>query len=218
MLTVFCGNVGYKWPDVYVHRLDRMVKEYCSVPYRLICVSDHEIDGIHTVPASPIRLDINKSAGAWVKLDYFRLEVSGKGPCIALDLDVTVVGDIACLISGQLSFAHTPRRGVRHVNSSVMAWTPDPRTTGRIYTDNIPYSEHPRGEQEYIAGPHPRLTLDRCYSYKSHLTDETRRQLPPDAAVVFFHGLPTPASDEVLLHDWNRRSWDGFEIRQRTTE
>ncbi len=216
MLTVFCGNVGVKWDDVWVHRLCRMVKVNCSVPYRFICISDHEIPGIETRDASPIRLDPNKPCGGWVKLDYFRQDTDG--PCIALDLDVTVVGDIASLQRETLSMAHTHRRGTQHVNASVMAWTRDSLTEG-IYTDNIPYDTHPRGEQEYIRDNYPQLEwLDRCYSYKSHLTPETRLHLPDDALVIFFHGHPTPASPETWKYEWNIETWHGMEITERRTE
>ncbi len=216
-LTVFCGNIGVKWDDVWVHRLRRMVEANCSVPHRFICVSDHEIPGIETLVASPVRLDPNKPNGGWVKLDYFRQDISTDGPCIALDLDVTIVGDIASLQRETLSMAHTDRKGKRHVNGSVMAWTRDALTDG-IYTDNIPYDTHPRGEQEYVRDQYPQLGwLDRCYSYKSHLTPETRLHLPSDAIVIFCHGKPTPASPELLQYDWNLETWYCREIIERRT-
>ncbi len=212
MLTVLCGCIGPKWGDVWVHRLARMVEEHCSVPYRFICVSDREIEGITTVPASPVKLDRKKPQGCWVKLDYFRREVSGDGPCIAFDLDIVIVGDIAALQSKKFSTAQI----ADHISSSVMAWTPS-EETDRIYTSEIPYREYPRGDQEFIAIRCDWTPLKGCISYKIHLVPSTRRTLPEGLTIISFHGTPTPADPEVLRYDWNKRTWKDLTITERTT-
>lgn len=213
MLTVFCGNVGVKWPDVWVHRLARMVAENCSIPYRFICVSDHEIEGIDTLPASKVGRGVEKSNGCWVKLDYFRREYSRDGPCIAFDLDVTILSDISVLRS--TTFASSC---VDAINSSVLAWMPSAKTDA-LYTCLPPVDEYPQGDQLYFAAKIPEwVTLKGCYSYKSVLTEQTRETPPTDTVVVFFHGTPTPADLEVLRHSWNRRTWRGMTIENRTTQ
>ncbi len=190
-----------------------MVSRHCSVPYRFVCVSDREIEGIVTVPASP-PVRPWKHRGAWAKLDYFRREVSGDGPCLALDLDVTVVGDIAGLVSKEFSAAHTRHR----MNSSIMTWTPN-AVTDAIYRPENPSEEYPQGDQEYIVACMPEwLPLEGVYSYKLGLTEDTRRTLPEDAKIIFFHGRPTPATAEALQHAWNLDTWEGLEILERTEE
>ena len=201
MLTVLCGNIGTKWPDVWVHRLKQMVENHCSVPYQFKCISDHNIPGMATVDASSVRLDETKPQGCWVKLDYFRRSVSGSGPCIALDLDTTIIGDIATLQSRRLAFAIDSRE---RVNSSVMAWTPDEQTDA-IYTNNIPYEEYPHGDQEYIRDSYSGYRkLAGCYSYKVDLFYGSM-EMPSDVKVVFFHGTPTPAAQSAMKHKWNAR-------------
>ncbi len=188
-----------------------MVENNCSVPYRFKCVADHPIPGVDVTDSSSVRLDPDKPQGCWVKLDYFRRSVSGSGPCIALDLDTTLIGDIAPLQSGKLALA-IDRKG--RVNSSVMAWTPHAATEA-LYTKNIPYTEYPRGDQEYIRDSYPGVTkLAGCYSYKVDLTYGFS-EMPEKAIVVYFHGTPTPAAKSVQKHDWNSRTWDGLNRQDR---
>lgn len=208
-LTILCGNVGWKWDDVWVHRLRRMVETHCSKPHRFICISDHSIDGITTAPARPITLDPNKPQGCWVKTDYFNREISGDGPCIALDLDVTIVGDIAPLVRDTLHSSQDPRTTDRYMNSSVMSWTPS-AATDSIRPAKIPYDQYPRGDQEYIAASYPDYgILPDCYSYKGHVKGD-KDILKADTRVVFFHGTPTPASPRPMKHQWNAKSWKGL--------
>ena len=219
-LTVLCGTVGSKWPEVWVHRLKAMVEEHCSVPYRFKCISDHPIDGVDTEQASPIKLAKYKPMGCWVKLDSFRREVSGDGPCIWLDLDITLIGDIASLQSRTLAGAQDGRTKEKYLNTSVMAWTPN-KKTDRLYMTPAPVSRTgpwPKGDQEYIAKRHTRYEiLKGCYSYKRHL-DNGKLPLPEDTVVVYFHGDPTPADSGVLKHEWNRCTWEGLTIEDRRYE
>jgi hypothetical protein len=211
-LTILCGNVGWKWDDVWVRRLQGMVGRYCREPYRFLCVSDHHIDGVDTIsPSRDIDLDSDKPQGCWVKLDYFKREVSGDGPCIALDLDVTIVGDLSSLKRDTLHGVQDPRNPweVPYLNSSVLSWTPS-KETDKIYVAKIPYEEYPRGDQEYIADHYPAYKiLPDCYSYKGHVKG-SKDVLPDNAKVIFFHGMPTPASKYPLTHLWNAQSWKGL--------
>lgn len=212
-LTVLCGNIGWKWPDVWVHRLARMVEKNCSVPYRFICVSDHEIEGIDTREASPVILDPKKPQGCWVILDYFNREISGDGPCISLDLDITIIKDLAPLIRKDMECSINPNGG--GMNSSVLAWTPSEKTDNIRPKRGIPYKEFPQGDQEYISSMVPgHGFLPGCYSYKGHLGPD-KENLPEDTNIVIFHGRPTPATPAVLEHSWNKHTWDGLIPKDR---
>ena len=85
-LTVACALVGDKWDEVWVHRLERMVEEHCSVPHRFVCISDREVMGVETIPLTRevvwtdeppsqndrrLILDRNKPQGCWAKTDIF---------------------------------------------------------------------------------------------------------------------------------------------------
>lgn len=215
MVNVLCANVGWKWHDVWVYRLRNMVSENCSVPFRFICISDHQIDGIHTEPASPIVLDPNKPQGCWAKLDYFRREITGDDPCIALDLDVTILDDIAPLVREKLHSGQDPRTTERYMNSSVLSWTPSAETDA-IYTDRIPYAEHPRGDQEFIAKRYPDYgILPDVHSYKGKVMTRKDKTPPEGTRIVFFHGWPTPASPVSMQLPWNARTWDRFQVVER---
>ena len=188
-----------------------MVKDHCSVPYRFQCISDHPIDGVDTLQAS------RGAQGWWVKLDFFKPGVTGSGPCIGLDLDITLVGDIASLQSRTLSGAQDARTKDKYLNSSVLAWTPH-KETDSLYMTNPPVKRtgpYPKGDQEYIADKYPNYKiLAGCYSYRDHL-DNGKLELPENTIVVFFHGSPTPADDEVCKHPWNAKSWGSHPRRDR---
>jgi hypothetical protein len=99
-----------------------------------------------------------------------------------------------------------------------MTWTPG-AATDAIYRPENPSAEYPQGDQEYIVACMPKwLPLGGTYSYKLDLTEETRRTLPEDAKIIFFHGRPTPATDEALEYAWNMDTWHGLEILERTEE
>lgn len=232
-LNVWCGNIGWKWNDVWVHRLKRMVEQNCSVPHTFRCISDHSIDGVTTVPFSrdiqtteahhsqthnspQMWLNQGKPQGCWVKTDVWKYAELGSYN-ILLDLDVCVVGDLANLISDEPAAAkdcrHNPGRP--WMNGSVIAWQQTERTR-EVYPNFIPYREYPRGEQEYVQKALGGfIPLEGVYSYKCHLNGKTRQALPEDAVVVFFHGHPTPATETVQNYGWISRTWKGLDRIER---
>jgi len=216
-----------------VKRLQQMVAENCSIPYNFRCISDHEIDGVETVPFSrdifitkehhsqrqdspQMVLSEGKPQGCWAKVDAWKLAPTGTFNLL-LDLDVCVVGDLAQLARLQPSGA----RDCRHtdstpwLNGSVISWM-STTTTQAVYPEYIPYVEFPRGEQEYVQKALKKfIPLEGVYSYKCHLTGKTRNKLPEDAVVIFFHGHPTPASNKVQGYSWISRTWKGLDRIER---
>jgi lipopolysaccharide biosynthesis glycosyltransferase len=79
-----------------------MVKRNLSVPHRFVCVTDHEIDGIETIP-----VDFSKHIPGTV---YCRLmqhapdygERIGATRILSLDIDLVVTGSLDKLVSRTL--------------------------------------------------------------------------------------------------------------------
>lgn len=220
-LTVLCTNVGNKWDPVWVDRLYAMVEEHCSVPFDFRVITDNPelypdwgvqlsrpmvwVDGVWQKPDSRLMMNINKPQGCWAKLDCF-LPTWGGNPVIHLDLDCVILDDIAPLARTQL---HMPWQGDKF-NGSVYSFTPN-ALTEYVYPQVIPYNIYPRGEQEYVQDTFGNVgILHDCYSYKIHIASRYGKNPPEGTRIIYFHGYPTPASDEVQSLPWVKRSWRGL--------
>ena len=223
-LTVVCAHIGNKWGSVWVERLHRMVSDHCSVDFQFKVITDHperfpewgipfsrEIEWVNKVwvkDSDKLMLDRGKPQGCWGKLDAFLPQFPG--PVICLDLDVVILDDIAPLVRENL---HMPWQGTKY-NGSVYSFTPSAETY-RLYPEQIPYSTHPRGEQEFVQETHGAVQpLPGCYSYKIHVAGRGGNP-PEDTRIVYFHGFPTPASDSVQNHHWISRTWKGMNRIER---
>jgi hypothetical protein len=230
-LNIWCANIGWKWHDNWVYRLQRMVAEHCSVPYRFRCISDHDIPGVECVPFSReilstkehhseiknsphMLMEPNRPQGCWAKVDAWKLAPLGSYNMI-LDLDISIIGDLADLVSEEPAGArdgrHKPDRP--HLNGSVIAWKSTPETQA-VYPKKIPYVAYPRGEQEYVQNALGGfIPMEGVLSYKMHMTGE--QQKDPAAhgiKIVVFHGVPTPANGKLNQRfQWLRDSWEGIE-------
>lgn len=186
------------------------------MPYKFWCVSDHEIKirGVETILATPTL------QGWWAKLDYFRPGLF-EGPCIALDLDITITGDIGPLVRNTLTAARETRRQTK-MNSSVMSWTPS-ATTDAIWTPEPPaaktFDKNNRdaffGDQIYIAHRYPQYELygDEVMMFKKHL-EWGAVPLPEETAIVFFNGEPKPHRPQMMDYDWNAVTFEGYDLPQ----
>jgi hypothetical protein len=211
---------------VWVERLYQMVREHCSVEFQFKVITDNpdhygewavpfsrEIemtDKVWTKGTKTMMMNRGKPQGAWAKCDIFR-DGFADGPVINLDLDVVILDDIAPLVRDTL---HMPWQGQKH-NGSVYSFTPDERSM--IYPHFIPYTQFPRGEQEYVAAAYDGTVgnLPDCYSYKIHIASKYGRQPPEGTRIVYFHGYPTPADDSIQNLEWVRRSWKGLKRIER---
>ncbi len=218
MIRFVCAKVGKKWPDVWVYRLLAMLEATCSEPFEFYCISEEPVPGVTTLPLSreliwtdkhasqlrdsyALQMNETKPQGCWAKLDAFLME--GDDPVVCLDLDVCIVGDPADLVRKDLHMAPGP-------NGSVYSFTPS-ALSAKLYPEKIPFSTRLRGEQEWVAETHGNVQpLKGCYSFKRHLSPN-KPNLPHDAIVVFFHGVPTPAAESVQHLPYVRRSWEGFQ-------
>lgn len=226
-ITVACALIGNKWPDVWVWRLKRMVEENCSVPFDFKCITDRpenfpgfgvpfsrEIvltDDHHSrIPNDPrMILNRDKPQGCWAKLDFFKDGFS-ELPVIGMDLDVVILDDIAPLVRDTL---HMPQDTPGHHNGSVYSFTPG--SIPEVYPKFIPYREYPRGEQEYVAAAGEAQPLPDCYSFKLHIASRPGKEPPPGTRIVYFHGRPTPATEQMQQYGWISRTWKGLPRLER---
>lgn len=205
MLTVWSVCVGTKYCDSDVQILRDMVSRHLDQPFRFRCLADREIGGIDTFIPDEIW------PGWWSKLLLFRY---ASGPCLYLDLDVVVVGNLDRLVSDRLSMpANWAQSGHGGCQSSVMSWKGDYSFIPDMFNaDNLAKPENGNcgaygrhrlwGDQEFITdlmgNPGERvIPMPHVHSYKYHC----RESLPEDASVVCFHGEPKPnqVNDEWVL-------------------
>jgi len=231
-LNIWCANIGWKWHDNWVLRLKRMCEQNCSIPFEFYCISDHDIEGVNVIPFSReiettevhhsitrdsdrMMLNEGKPQGCWAKVDAWLAPLGSYN--LLLDLDICITGDLAQLVSA----APAGARDCRHtdsnpwLNGSVIAWKSTEQTQN-VYPEKIPYREYPRGEQEYVqaalGGFIPMLDV---VSYKCHLSGKNRHKIPDNIIVVYFHGYPTPAHDELQQYSFVGSTWKGIERIER---
>lgn len=160
---------------------------------RFICLSDDP-----SVPGyTPLKHDW---PGWWAKMEIFGL----KGPCLYMDLDSVVTGDLAPLLAAAGGRSLTVLRDFnwpqREVQSSLMAWSGDMSALyhrfaadpGRHMAENA----SPRwwGDQGFIErqAAEPSYWQDimpgAAVSWKKHCA----AGIPESARIVCFHGKPRP--------------------------
>lgn len=204
MLTVWCVCVGDKYSNGDVYKLWAMCERNLQEEFEFKCLSDRPIPGVYCL------IPNNVWPGWWSKLLLFRYAT---GPCLYLDLDVVITGDLASLKSEKLSLpANWAASGHGGCQSSVMAWDSRVERLGWLADNfrpeeltepmngNCGYYHGLWGDQEYITqqlgspGGANIVPMHGVYSYKYHC----KSRPPDDAVVVCFHGKPKPreVSDE----------------------
>lgn len=209
MLTVVCVmRSGGIYDSGWVAKLQRGVARNITIPYKFVCLSDFE------VPCERIALKHNWP-GWWSKIELFRPEVI-QTPYLYLDLDTVITGSLDELAKCPYDFAM-----LRNFNNPSMVGS------GVMWFKKVPtqvYSKFVRQPEAYIS--HHLRTEDQSYcgdqafiwdtlgrkvdlltdsfnnikSYKRHC----RKRLPPDTAIVCFHGHPRPPEVKA---DWMDLNW-----------
>lgn len=173
-LTVACVlGAGPVYNRSHVDRLDLMVAQHTSQPYRFVCVDD-----------SPF-------PGWWAKISLFQ---PGRftGRVLYLDLDVTVIGALDDLAEYPYPFAAI--RDYQYplqINSSVMAW--DAGMADCVYNDfTRGVMDRLHGDQNFIHEKMNTTTFPKqwCPSYKAHVLPSGK--VSKDARVIVYHGSPRP--------------------------
>ena len=211
MLTVWTMSTGGKYPDAYPQRLQREVAKHLDVPYRFVCISDHAIDGVTTMPPP------TDYPGWWGKVGLFKPGVASLVN-LWLDLDVVITGDLTDMVAryGTSKLAmpsNWAQSGHGGCQSSVMIWRQS-RYTWPIYNRFQPEWAHwpPRnapgvlwGDQEWVTQCRDEgfievepINDDWVKSYKYHC----RGELPNNCRVVVFHGKPDPHEVNESWFQW----------------
>ena len=198
MITVWCVCVGSGYSHDEVRILQAQVARNLSRPHKFIALTDRQIDGVECLIPDEIW------PGWWSKILLFRYGATEQN--LYLDLDSVVVGDLAPLLSDQLSApANWAQSGHGGVQSSVMAWTGDYSHIADAFNPKL-LKDDPRhpfgrynntdwwGDQGFLTGllGEPGAgkikPMAGVYSYRYHCQNGP----PSDASVVAFHGIPKP--------------------------
>lgn len=157
-----------------------------------------------TIPFSFRVFDEGRFVGWWNKIEVFKMT----GPCVYIDLDTVILGNIDSLLS--LAINTDKFHMLRPFNpvfkygrwaSGLMVWNGEYKSVLKDFDANIHTKKH-RGDQTYISSVIGNDNISAIqdsvtgiYSYKKHCTEE----LPADARIVCFHGNPRPAGIGVKL-------------------
>lgn len=186
-MNIVCVRQGEKYGPEYVRMLRAMIERHARRD--LIVLGDGQ--------DADVTLE-HGYTGWHAKLELFRPDLAEIRPCLYLDLDTYVLGDIWDLAEAQvpelclLRDFNRPSRG----NSGVMMI---PRETGEIWAKRR--TDVPDGD--YL-DTHPHSYLQdrfpkRIESYKLHARER------PNAPVVCFHGHPRPhEADGWAGEIWSR--------------
>jgi hypothetical protein len=124
MVTVVCVlKSGGDFRPKHVARLYTQVIGNVPIGTSFICLTDQP-DEIHAYGIPAVLLDHSwYGHGRWAKLEMFRFV----GPCLYLDLDLTVVGELHPLVQAaeQHEFIASDGYIKKGFNSSIMAWRDD---------------------------------------------------------------------------------------------
>lgn len=207
MIDVICVKVGDKYGVEYVHRLHAMVKKHLTVPHIFRCLTDKPKE----INSSIFSAKINDTTleGWWAKMLLFDLS-PWIYPIIFLDLDTIIVNNIDFLTS-QKSFSMLrdffyPEKyasGLMVVDSA-HSWVWHTFAKRRDHYQKQPTDQHAIEEILREKNDEPAILQDlfpgKIVSYKA----SCRQNLPPDAAIVCFHGHPKPheASGHWIIKHW----------------
>jgi hypothetical protein len=228
--TIVCIKWGDKFPAYYVNRLFAGVSRFMDRPFRFVCFTDSGDgigSGVEVFPLPEVHFEnemvramtTGKRRGAWRKLTMLKPGAANlRGPCLGLDLDVVITGNLGELLDyrpGKLCMGRDwleRRRGRVGGHGSVFRFDPD--LHGYLYedfADDISGSIAWKGEQKYTS-----MTAQRrgdleyfpdgwICSFKRQaipvfpMNFFVEPSLPANCRVMCFHG--TPKMEEALTGD-----------------
>ena len=225
MINFCCVYYGTKYSLDYVQVLYNMVQRHLTIPHRFICFSDH------VKPQKILKGDIEFRKfrdefyeGWWNKMQLFREESELYGPCLYMDLDVVITGNIDKLAT----FGNDKTFGVindfnlktKEYNSSIMKFN------NEIATDLVwkPFLQDKanlmklQGDQNAMSrlvmnSEHKKVMPDEwTFSYKWYSRQDPRFdksrwtfENKESASVAVFHGRPWPHESE---QKWVKEAWN----------
>lgn len=213
MKVVCVLRSGGDYTPRYAIALQRGVKKHLRLDHRFICLTDDcEWAADMTLAKIETRPLLYDWPGWWAKINAFAIG----GPCLYLDLDTVLTGDISDLCASIYELKEHELLTLRcfrvpRVASGVMAWrgdwswlvsqmrnTPDKQfqKIGRSTPLVVNHRKY-RGDQDWIAdqlaarkiGP---LFLQSRWPHIASYKHHCRRELPQGTRLVCFHGEPRP--------------------------
>lgn len=182
MATLVTVRQGTKFGPEYVTMLRRMAYQFAGTT--LVTLTDQADTPGYTMP---LKADLH---GWWAKLELFAPWNQDLRPCIYVDLDTFIVGDIRDWEPDDdlwlIRDFYRPERS----NSGVMMI---PKFTGMLWDLGKTYMQgNPQaGDGDFLTKMEHQILNDRfdgIVSYKVHCRDA----LSSKAKVVCFHGAPKP--------------------------
>lgn len=211
MRTIVCVLKSGGWQNrrmyveytpAHVRWLRDQMHRWVSVPFRFVCLTDHDrIPGVETVA---LRDDL---PGWWSKMELFR----EFDDAFYVDLDTVIAGDISHMVEHPHRFTvlrNLSSRAANRIGSGVMAWRgdysqlyrqfmADPQGHMAEYTKSAKWGdqgfiEFHQLERDYLQALFP----GQVVSYK---VDLNQGSPGPDHRIVCFHGEPRPWQ---VSHPW----------------
>lgn len=193
-MLIACVKTGDKYDDIYVRRLQSMVKRHLP-PSRgctFVCFTDKAVPGVlsERLPAD--------LPGWWAKVGLFKL---GE-PLVYFDLDVVITGDLGPLLAWE-DFGIIRDWWLPGFNSSVMKLTGEEGHVWESFTEEAMKRFH-QGDQQWITH---QMTNARTFPkqwFPSWKANKCQEAAPDDALAVIFHGDPKPAD---ITTGWVPEAW-----------
>lgn len=216
-MTIVTIKWGRRYPGSYVNILRRHTRHYGLGDARFICFTDDAtgLDAdIDVRPLPEIDLPESRRWTFWRKLALFDPRLGITGPCLYLDLDIVLIGDLRPLMdgwNGNPRFIQTwvgPKTirsgNYERINSSVMLY--DGQSCGNVLTQFHAnqegafsrYSTDQGFIYEALASHAEFFPRQLCVSFKKHclarfpLNFFLTPKAPAGTCVVCFHGKPDP--------------------------
>jgi hypothetical protein len=220
--TILCVlRSGGQYDSEWVRKLRDGIHRNTTAPYDFKCLSDVDlkIDEVWKPKCERIPLE-HEWPGWWAKIEMFRPGVI-TGPTLYLDLDTIITGNVDHLIDDlrHSKYQFAMLRNFHQsdfVGSGVMWFSGENAVPHKIYEkfkkmpecyiahhDRVRKGSH-LGDQAFIwdtlGGEIDKLDVKGLKSFKYH----ARTFLPPDAALVCFHGQPRPQEAKAA---WVAEHW-----------
>lgn len=218
MMILCVLKSGGQYDASWVKKLRDGVHRNTTSSYRFVCLSDVDFSIDETWKPRTERIPLKHGwPGWWSKIEMFSPGIITE-PCLYLDLDTVITGNIDHLLELPYDFAmlrnfHEPD----FVGSGVMWFKNENSVPHKVYQKFLKMPEcyiqhHERrkngshlGDQAFIwdtLGGDIKLidTSHGIRSFKYHC----RSHLPPETSVVCFHGTPRPNQVEA---EWITRHW-----------
>lgn len=195
-INVVVVRQGDKYSAAYPRMIRQQVGQNTTIPF------DFHILGDGDDATTPLRKDL---PGWWSKLELFAPWNVDLRPCLFLDLDTYIMGNIDDLLVfdpvrlTMLRDFNAPTRG----QSAIMSIPRNPENIWAAFDLKTSMRRYPGGDQAYLGQFPMNFLQDRFEGIYSYKVDKL--QDAPRGRICCFHGKPKPHETE----GWAREVWDG---------